>query len=212
MRFMIDFEVSRPVGRCFVSGREFAEGETFHTALFESPQGFERRDYSEESWQGPPEGALCCFQTRLPKREEKRRTFVDDDALLTFFTRLADSTDESKQRFRFVLSLILLRKRVLKYERTIREGQREYWEMRCMRDKSSHRVFNPVLTDTEIQELTGELGAILAGGAAGEIQDSDWTEGDEATDGAQPQQTETIQSEARPEGRAEPCPITGNFK
>lgn len=173
---MIDFEVSRPVGRCFVSGREFAEGELFHSVLFETPQGFERRDYSEQSWQGPPEGALCCFQTRLPKREEKRRTFVDDDALLTFFARLADCTDEAKLRFRFVLSLILLRKRLLKYERTIRDGEREFWEMRCVRDKTSHKVFNPVLSDAEIQELTGELGAILAGGAAGDLQDSDWTE------------------------------------
>ncbi|HKQ49210.1 MAG TPA: hypothetical protein VJZ71_14155 [Phycisphaerae bacterium] len=185
---MIDFEVSRPVGRCVVSGREFAEGELFHSVLFETPQGFERRDYSGESWQGPPEGALCCFQTRLPKREEKRRTFVDDDALLTFFVRLADCTEEAKLRFRFVLSLILLRKRLLKYERTIRDGEREFWEMRCVRDKSSHKVFNPVLSDTEIQELTGELGAILAGGAAGDLQDSDWTESGEvaAADSSEP--------------------------
>jgi hypothetical protein len=186
---MIDFEVSRPVGRCFVSGREFAEGELFHSVLFETPQGFERRDYAEECWPGPSEGALCCFQTRLPKREEKRRTFVDDDALLTFFVRLADCPEEAKQRFRFVLSLILLRKRLLKYERTIRNGEREFWEMRCVRDKSGHKVFNPVLSDAEIQELTGELGAILAGGVAGELQDADWTEGETvaAADASEPQ-------------------------
>jgi len=175
---MIEFEVSRPMGRCSVSGREFVEGEPFHSALFETPQGFERRDFSEECWQGPPEGALCVFQTRLPKREEKRRTFVDDEALLTFFVRLAACEEEAKQRFRFVLSLILLRKRLLKYERTIREGEREFWEMRLVRDKSLHKVFNPVLADAEIQELTGELGAILAGGAGGALEDAEWVEGD----------------------------------
>lgn len=175
---MIDFEVSRPVGRCSVSGREFVEGEPFHSALFETPQGFERRDYSEECWQGPPEGSLCCFQTRLPKREEKRRTFVDDEALLTFFVRLAECEEEAKQRFRFALSLILLRKRLLKYERTIREGEREFWEMRLVRDKTLHKVFNPVLSDAEIQELTGQLGAVLAGGAAGEFDDAAWAEGE----------------------------------
>ena len=173
---MIEFEISRPVGRCSVSGKQFAEGEPFHSALFETPQGFERRDFSEECWQGPPEGALCCFQTRLPKREEKRRTFVDDEALLAFFIRLADCEEEAKQRFRFVLSLILLRKRLLKYERTIREGEREFWEMRLVRDKSLHKVFNPVLADAEIQQLTGELGAILAGGAPGELEDEEWAQ------------------------------------
>jgi hypothetical protein len=175
---MIDFEISRPIGRCSVSGKVFAEGEPFHSAIFETPQGFERRDYSEECWQGPPEGAMCVFQTRLPRREEKRRTFVDDGALLTFFMRLADCEEEAKQRFRFVLSLILLRKRLLKYERTIRVGDREYWEMRLTRDKSLHKVYNPVLADAEIQELTGQLGAILAGGAGGEVEDGEWAESD----------------------------------
>ena len=32
-----------------------------------------------------------------------------------------------------------------------------------MREKTSHKVFNPVLTDEEIQDLTSQLGGILAG-------------------------------------------------
>lgn len=106
---------------------------------------------------------MCFFKTRMPRKEEPKRTFVDDDLLINFFTRLADSDDASKLRFRFVLSLILLRKRLLKYDRTIREGDVEHWEMRLMRDKSAHKVLNPRLNDDEIEDLTGQLGAILAG-------------------------------------------------
>lgn len=177
---MTDFEVSRPAGQCSVTGRTFVEGENFYSALFAAGEGFERKDYCEDQWQGPPEGALCFFKTRMPRREEPKRTFVDDDLLINFFSRLADSDDASKLRFRFVLSLILLRKRLLKYERTLREGDCEYWEMRLMRDKTSHKVLNPVLTDMEIEDLTGQLGAILSGYVP-EDDDSDAVESVDAS-------------------------------
>lgn len=161
---MTEYEVSRATGRCTVTGRVFAEGETFHSALFDTPRGFERRDYSAEVWRGPPAEALCHFQTKLPKKEDaKKKLFVDDDVLVNFFQRMAESTEPLKLRFRFVLSLVLLRKRLLKYERTIREEAGEFWEMRLTRDKTLHRVFNPALDEVEIGELTGELSSILAG-------------------------------------------------
>jgi hypothetical protein len=163
---MSEFEISRTSGRCSVNGRVFTEGESFHTVLFETPQGYERRDISEECWQGPPADAICHFVAQLPKKEKPHKTFVDDEVLLDFFRRMAESEDAHKLRFRFVLSLILMRKRLLKYERTIREGGGEFWEMRLMRDKTLHRVLHPSMNDAEIEELTRELGIILQGGAA----------------------------------------------
>jgi hypothetical protein len=129
--------------------------------ILETPSGFERRDISEECWEGPPPEAMCHFKTQLAKKEKARRTFVDDDVLISFFLRLAETDEPRKLRFRFVLSLILLRKRLLKYQGTSREEGGEYWEMKLMRDKSLHKVFNPSLNEAEIEELTGELGAIL---------------------------------------------------
>ena len=176
---MSDYEVSRPLGKCSVTGREFSEGESFFSALFEAPQGFERRDYAVDSWHGAPEGSLCHFQTRLPKRDEPKRTFVDDEALISFFLGLAKSEEAIKIQFRFVLSLILMRKRLVKYERTLREGDAEWWEVRLMRDKSTHRVRNPSLAEHEIHNLTQELQIVLAGRAddsAAVLEDSDTNE------------------------------------
>jgi hypothetical protein len=184
---MSDYEVSRPIGKCSISGREFNEGESFFSALFETPQGFERRDYSADTWQGAPEGALCHFQTRLPKRDEPKRTFVDDEALISFFLGLAQSEEAIKVQFRFVLSLILMRKRLVKYERTIREGDVEWWEVRLMRDKSMHRVMNPSLAEHEIHNLTQELQVVLAGRADDSVMALDQSETND--DAACPVQT-----------------------
>ena len=176
---MTDYEFSRPGGRCCVTSREFHEGETFFSAVFETPQGFERRDYAGEAWSGPPEGALCHFQTKLPPRDQPKRTFIDDEALTRFFLALADSEDVHKTQFRFVLALILMRKRIVKYDRTIREEGSEWWEVRLMRDKSMHRVLNPSLDEEQIQRLTDELRAVLA---ADTITPAQTVEGVEATD------------------------------
>lgn len=158
-----EFEVVRPVGRCAISGREIRPGETFHTALFETAQGFERRDYAAECWSAPPEGAFCVFKTRIAEKPARRRTFIDDESLIHFFTRLGDETEPLKLNFRYVLALIMMRKRLLRYERSLRDGDAEYWQVRLSRDGSLHQVRNPVLDEQQITQLTSELGLILAG-------------------------------------------------
>ncbi len=176
---MAEQAIPRSIGKCGVSGRDIEEDEVFYTAILdaaEGGEGFERHDFSAEAWEGPPEGTLCHFQTRLPRKDEPKKTFVDDDVMINFFLRLADAEGGLKQRFRFVLSLILMRKRLLKYVRTIREGEREFWEMKLMRDKSLHRVFNPVLAEDEIEEVSGELSAILHG----HVAETDAPEADES--------------------------------
>ncbi|MFQ5430854.1 MAG: hypothetical protein ACE5E1_11145 [Phycisphaerae bacterium] len=172
---MVDYDISRASGKCAISGRPFEEGEEFYTVVLEGDGGFERRDYALEAWQGPPEGTLCHFKTRMPRKNAPKKTFVDNEVLIGFFLRLAgaEEADDVKLRFRFVLSLILLRKRLLKYECTVREAGREYWEMRLMRDKSRHRVLNPALDEAEIEALSGELSAILHGHAAQDAETLD---------------------------------------
>lgn len=159
-----EYEVSRPAGRCAVSGREIRAGEMFHSALFEKGDGFERRDYAAECWNGVPEGAVCAFQTRIAERPAPKRTFVDDDVLVNFFLRLAEDANDNRRNFRFVLALILMRKRLVKYEQTLRdEAGCEIWQVRLTRDNSLHTVMNPRLTDAQAAEVTESLKVILAG-------------------------------------------------
>jgi len=182
---MSDYEVSRSIGQCCVSGRVFSEGEEFYTVVLEGPDGLERKDYALDAWEGPPEGTLCHFKTRLPKKDEPKKTFVDDEMLIHFFLRLADTEEGLKIRFRFVLSLILMRKRLLKYEKTLREGDRELWQLRLMRDKSEHRVINPSLNESEIESLSEELSAILHGQVTEDVEVE--TSSDSIADTPEPQ-------------------------
>jgi hypothetical protein len=174
---MEQWEVAKSGGVYAVTGRELAEGEEHWAVLFEDGESFRREDHSVDAWDGPPPGAFCYFKTRVPIKEKKKRLLVDDDVLVNFFTRLADEHEETRVHFRFVLALILMRKRLLKYEDTDRSSGDEVWIMRLARDKegSAHRVINPRLNDPQIERVSRELGAILHGdtGLHGDMSEFD---------------------------------------
>ena len=167
---MSDWAIGRTSGRCAVSGRELAEGERYYAVLFDRGDTFERRDYSEACWEGPPEGAFCSWRARIPERRERKRQFVDDQVLMDFFERLGGESEESKVQFRFVLTLILMRKRLLKYVSQVEEQGAKWWMMRLMgpfkpadEGQAMRRVLNPELDEGQIEEVSRQLGVILTG-------------------------------------------------
>ncbi len=87
--------------------------------------------------------------------------FVDDEMLMAFFERLAGETDPEKVSFRFVLALVLMRKRRLKYDSTKVANGREVWSLRLTGDKELVEVVNPHLAEDQIEQLTAQLGQIL---------------------------------------------------
>lgn len=177
---MSKWEIARSSGVCAVSGRALVEGEEYYVVLFEDGEGFRRMDYALENWTGPPDGAYCSFKSRIPTRQEKKRVFVDDDLLANLFMRLGEETQEMRLQFRFVLALVLMRKRLLRYEQTVHEEGLEYWRMRLVRERTMHRVLNPHLTDEQVAGVSRQLGAILHGdmGEFGEEGAEAWSESD----------------------------------
>lgn len=162
---MSNYEIAHRTGVCALTQRTLLPGDQFYAVLFDTPDGFERRDYSTEAWENPPENYFSYWKSRVPEKKEKKRLFVNNDVMVDLMLRLADREEEVKQHFRFVLSLILMRKRLLKYEQTVHEEGIEYWHMRLTRDQSVHAIVNPRMTDDQIAAVSAELGAILHGDA-----------------------------------------------
>ena len=93
--------------------------------------------------------------------QEKKQLFIDDEMLLAFFERLAEETDEEKLNFRFVLTLVLMRKRRLKYMHQVIDDGSEVWHMRVAGEGRMVTVINPELTEDKIEELSSQIGQIL---------------------------------------------------
>jgi hypothetical protein len=81
--------------------------------------------------------------------------------LMAFFERLENETEQEKINFRFVLALILMRKRFFKYDETKIEDGNEIWRLRVVGDKSFVEVVNPHLDEEQIEQLSSQLGEIL---------------------------------------------------
>ena len=158
---MGEWEINKPLGQCYGSEKTIEAGEGYFGALVETEEGLARRDFCGEYWEAEKPEVFCYWKTRLPKPDEKKQIFVDDEMLMAFFERLAEETEQEKVNFRFVLALILMRKRRLKYDRTKNEGDVEIWRLRVVGEGEYVEVVNPHLDEEQIGQLSSQMGQIL---------------------------------------------------
>jgi hypothetical protein len=158
---MTDYQIQASTRRCAVTGREIRPGERFYSVLVDEGGTFVRRDYSETSWQGPPEGAFSFWKTRLGENHKPRRPPIDDELLLECFRRLEGESQPNQVAFRFVLALLLVRRKRLRLEETRREGGQEVLLLRCPRKGERFQAVDPGLADDELESVQEEVFRVL---------------------------------------------------
>jgi hypothetical protein len=131
-------------------------------ALRETSQGFERLDVSLECWPKFDRTDLLAFwQTAIPQQEAKKKLFVDDEVLCELFERLKDTAEPAKLNFRFVLGLILMRKRMVLYESSREEDGKDIWTVRFKGKDERLDLLNPKLDEQQVADVSQQLGEIL---------------------------------------------------
>ncbi len=158
---MADWEIKKTLGECCGTGRKFEVGQEYYAALLLTDEGFERRDYSVEFWEGQKPDTYCFWKTKMADPGRKKQLFINDEMLMAFFERLENETEEEKVNFRFVLTLILMRKRKLKYDSSKTDNGRELWTLKVTAEQRTVEVINPSLTEDKITELSSQMGQIL---------------------------------------------------
>src|SRR3954464_5381905 len=145
------YQVAKPAGVCHITNQPIAAGQKFMAALRETPAGFEGLDISLDARpQFDRKDVIGFWQTVMPKNEQKKKVFVDDQVLCEIFERLAETTEPAKLNFRFVLGLILMRKRMIVYEDTRMEEGREVWQVRFKGRDDKLDLVNPKLDEQQV--------------------------------------------------------------
>ncbi|MBL8760699.1 MAG: hypothetical protein JNL50_05285 [Phycisphaerae bacterium] len=117
------YPLSRPTGVCAASGRPLVVGGRFVAVLVEAPdrEDMQRQDFSIEAWEGgarpaSPGRVFATWRSIMPEpAAAKKQLVMGDDELLDLFEQLSESTDQKKLAFRYVLALLLVRRKLLRY-------------------------------------------------------------------------------------------------
>jgi hypothetical protein len=158
---MTEYQIQEHTRCCATTGRALQAGERFYTALLEEGGKFIRKDYSCEAWQGPPEGTFSFWSGRVPARDENRRPRIDDDLLVDCFQRLEGQTEPGRLNFRYVVALLLMRRKRFKFEEVRTEGGQEVLYLRCTRTRAQYQAVNPRLTEAAMAAVQDEVFKVL---------------------------------------------------
>lgn len=155
------YRIQESTRRCARTGRELQPGEVCYSVLYERDGELVREDYAAEAWQGPPAGAFCFWRGRVPPREGPRRIQYNDDALWDCFLQLRDHTEPHHLQMRYVLALLLLRRRRLRLETVDWRDGIEILRLRCPRSRQDYEVINPGLSESELEQVQQQIHQLL---------------------------------------------------
>jgi len=160
LRPAMEYEIERSAKCCATTGREFAPGEEFYSALIEEGAELKRCDYSAQAWQGPPPGTLGWWKSQMPDQHARRSYWAPNDVLLNCFDELAGKQD--KQDMRYVLALLLVRRRVMRMEEEQRDQTGiERLMLYCPRRDAQYEVPAVVPDPQRVVEIQQVLAKLL---------------------------------------------------
>jgi hypothetical protein len=160
---LLDFEITNCSRQCATTGRTFAPGETYFSTLHMEGGSPVRRDYAASEWRGPSEGVTAWWKARTPESDSSKPKLAPQDVLLNLFVELADKPHEAE--FRYVLGLLLLRRRLVKLEETRRDAGGEVLVLDCPRREEQYEL-RVVTPDAErVESLQQRMVELLYGAA-----------------------------------------------
>lgn len=153
----MDFNV-RPVAKnCASTGEELPPGRPCWSVLIEQDGRIVRLDYSEKSWDGPPEGVIGYWQSLVPDRTTSASTRLDTDSLFEYFQQLCESPNKVEQDYQYVLALLLMRKRRLILEESITIDDLPALRLIGTGGEGPFDVMERDLSEAQIAELQNQL-------------------------------------------------------
>jgi hypothetical protein len=164
--------------QCALSERHFVEGETFHTAIYFDPEtsGYTRRDISVEAWKQElsERKPIADWKTLYsPTLVEAKPEVTSKESAAALLQRFVEEDETSTENARYILVLMLERKRILTPTAT---KETEAGRMLFYENKKTGEVFmirDPELRLDELAQMQDEVAMLLGfGGPAAEAAKS----------------------------------------
>ena len=170
---MSDWKIRRLRGECAKCERAFeTDGERILTQVRLDGDDVVREDHHPECWEEPAD-AIFWWATRFAVKA-KSTLALDFELIERLFFQLEGRSEDKIRELRYLLCLMLMRKRRLKLVKVHRGKEGEAMLVRQPRRKQEWRVFVCDFEPERIDVLRGELASLLDG----EFEDGDEDHGE----------------------------------
>lgn len=155
-----DWEIRKRSEICTQTQRPFVEGEFFFTAIYRDGDGFRREDLSEEAWGARPKGDApfsfwrSKFEMPPPPPPEP---LANQDAE-SILRKLIEENSDATKNARYILALMLERKRILKPMDSTDAGVLVYERAQT---GETFLIPDPHLGLAQVPEVQREVSALL---------------------------------------------------
>ena len=155
-----DWEIRKRSDVCTLTQRPFREDEFFYTAIFREGDGFRREDICEEAWAARPEEPApfsfwrSKFEVPPPPPPEP---LAKQDAESILRKLIAENSDATKNA-RYILALMLERKRLLK---PMESSDLDVLVYERAGTGETFLIPNPRLSLAQVPEVQREVSALL---------------------------------------------------
>ncbi|MEZ5975327.1 MAG: hypothetical protein R3F17_04075 [Planctomycetota bacterium] len=168
---MAQWKISARQAACSVCEKPFADGERHHSMVHLTGDQLARKDACQGCWDagrfGPgseADGDGNRFWWTTRHQEHKHQAVaMDMEAIERLFIELTERQEVHLRELRYVLCLLLMRKKRVKLERILRDDSGESFIVRRPRSEERHTVEVFDFTPERMAEVRARLQAIFDG-------------------------------------------------
>jgi hypothetical protein len=164
---MTEWDIQSRADACTGCRRPFADKEAYHTLLSLDGAGYARRDLCGGCFAGATrDGVISYWQGEYKVPPPPPPEAIQKETAETLLRKLVESTDPSHAAARYILAVMLERKRILKHRDTVHEengGELLVYEHG--RTGESFTLPDPHLRLDQLAHVQEEVAALLHPGA-----------------------------------------------
>lgn len=168
---MIEWNIQTRAHACQACRKSFANKESFHTLLFDHKHAYERMDVCEPCWkaqfsQGATDrkGFISYWQSVYAPPPAAPPDAIQKETAESLLRKLLEQNDPAHAAARFILAVMLERKRLLKVKAQILENQQRVFVYEHVQSGDLFQIPDPGLKLDQLEEVQRDVARLLEHG------------------------------------------------
>ena len=169
---MIEWNIQCRAQACQACHKPFAHKELFHTLLFDHKHAYERLDVCENCWktqfsQGATDrkGFVSYWQSVYEVPPAAAPDPIQKETAESLLRKLIEQNDPSHAAARFILAVMLERKRLLKVKAQLLEDQQRVFVYEHVKTGDLFQIPDPNLKLDQLEEVQRDVARLLEPGS-----------------------------------------------